>query len=92
MSDYVELFTAILWTPTYLSMLVTNISGEEFENRTIVLPYIPPTDKSYTLSLFEQTFPISVTDINRDDFDINAFVSTYCLLPAGEESIQLENC
>jgi len=87
-----EMYTVIVWDLEELHMLVHNISGEHLEGGTVAMPYKAPSGvRRYFVSLFEQTAPITVENINRTGFNKDTFVKQHGLLPAGEESIQLEN-
>jgi hypothetical protein len=88
----VEMYTVIVWDSEALHMLIHDMTGDNLDGGIVAMPYKAPFEfAKYSVSLFEQTAPITVNNINRIGFDKNAFVSKYGLLPAGEESIQLEN-
>jgi hypothetical protein len=85
-----EMYTVIVSDPKTLHMLIHDMTGDNLDGGIVAMPYKAPVEFSiYSVSLFEQTAPITVNNISRIGFNKNAFISKYGLLPAGEQSIQV---
>lgn len=95
-----KLYTVIMWdpdapNPSWIHLFVVNTPTPNLSQGTTLLSYHPPTPPSgihrYFVSVYEQPQKLDISlPLDRDNFDISAFIAKHQLVKIGEKMIRVK--